>query len=41
MKGRGEHLGLKINRAITYILVVISISFALAAAYNFIKAAME
>ena len=41
MTGRGEHLGLKINRAITYVLVVISISCALAAAFYFIKAAME
>lgn len=38
---REEHLGLKINRYITYVLVVTSISFALVAVYYYIKAAFE
>jgi hypothetical protein len=37
----GEHLGLKINRAITYILVFTSVCLALVAAFYYIKAAME
>lgn len=36
-----EHLGLKINRGITYVLLVICGSFALAAVYFFVKAALE
>ena len=42
MKQKGpEHLGLKINRAITYFLLVICGSCALAAVYFFVQAAME
>ena len=40
-KQQPEHLGLKINRAITHVLVVVSVSCALVAVYYFIKAAME
>ena len=36
-----EHLGLKINRAITYVLVLTSVSLALVAVFYFVKAAME
>ncbi len=36
-----EHFGLKINRAITYLLVLTSVCLALVAAFYFIKAAME
>jgi len=37
----GEHLGLKINRWISYFLAFTAVSLALVAAFYFIKAAME
>lgn len=36
-----EHIGIKINKAISYVLGVISVSLFLVAAYYFIKAAFE
>jgi|GEM_PF-5070369 hypothetical protein len=36
-----EHLGLKINRLITYFLLVVCGTCALAAVYFFIKASLE
>ena len=40
-KREPEHLGLKIDRGITYFLLVICGTCAVAAVYFFIKAALE